>query len=380
VRSKFFARSSALLFALALTVFGYASVHAQEGEQVVVDEVIAQVNNDVIMLSALKREMKEAAEALVKSRGMTQAQAEAEVEKRKPELIATLVNEKLLLDKGKELELTSDIEAEVNKRMMDVAKEQNIKTIAELDQALTSNGLDPVAIRQTLRVELMKGAVLQREVDAKIYYGLNDNEMQTYFKAHQDKFRKPEVVKLSEIFLSFAGKNPAEVQNRANQLIQQARSGGDFRALATANSERMDNGVRVATTTGGEVGSFDLPNLREDIAAAIKNLPVGGTTDPIKTEEGISIIHVDARTPGSDAAAFNEQRVREAITQERAEKEREQYLQGLRNDAYIKIADSYSASVLPLLKVSSPITASSSATTNVKNVNEKKQKSKNKQP
>jgi hypothetical protein len=123
-----------------------------------------------------------------------------------------------------------------------------------------------------------------------------------------------------------------------------------------------------------------VPNLREDIAAAIKNLPAGGTTDPIKTEEGLSIIHVDSRTPGSDAAAFNEQRVREAITQERGDKEREKYLQDLRNDAYIKIADSYSAEVLPLLKVSSPITASSSATTNVKNVNEKKQKSKNKQP
>src|SRR5262245_20022065 len=92
-------------------------VTAQEGEPVVVDEVIAQVNDGIVTLSQLKREMKERVVTL-KNNGMTEAQATAEVEKRKAELIATLINEQLLLQKGKELDFTQRVEDEVNKRML----------------------------------------------------------------------------------------------------------------------------------------------------------------------------------------------------------------------------------------------------------------------
>ena len=76
------------------------NVLAQEGEMTVVDEVIAQVNDEVITLSMLKRETKERIEAL-KQQGMTQQQATEEVTKKQAELIATLINEKLLLQRGK---------------------------------------------------------------------------------------------------------------------------------------------------------------------------------------------------------------------------------------------------------------------------------------
>src|SRR5882757_9375041 len=104
---------------------------AQEGELKVIDEVIAQVNDDVITLSMLKRETKERIEAL-KQNGMNEQQATDEVTKHQFELIATLINEQLLLQKGKELELASGVEAEVNRRMLDVAKEQGITTIVKL--------------------------------------------------------------------------------------------------------------------------------------------------------------------------------------------------------------------------------------------------------
>src|SRR6185295_3241039 len=106
-----FAASISFLFLVLATPCAVA----QEGELQVVDEVIAQVNDDVITLSMLKRENKERIEAL-KQGGMTEQQATEEVNKRQPELIATLVNEQLLMQKGKELELSSDVEAEVNRR------------------------------------------------------------------------------------------------------------------------------------------------------------------------------------------------------------------------------------------------------------------------
>ena len=144
---------------------------AQEAELTVVDEVIAQVNEDVITLSMVKRESRERIESL-KQNGMNAQQATDEVTKHKAELIATLINERLLLQKGKELELTADVEAEVNRRMLDVAKEQGITTIEKLDQAMKESGLDPVQTRQSLRQELMKQAVMQQEVDRKIYFSV----------------------------------------------------------------------------------------------------------------------------------------------------------------------------------------------------------------
>jgi peptidyl-prolyl cis-trans isomerase SurA len=344
---------------------------AQEGELQVVDEVIAQVNDDVITLSTLKREMKEQVEAL-KQNGMPDQQATEAVSKRQPELIAMLVNEQLLMSKGKELDLAGEVEAEVNRRMLDVAKEQGISSMEKLEEAMRQNGLDPTATRQTLRTEIMKQMVIQREVDSKTFFGLSMDELKKYFELNRAKFRKPESVTISEIYLSLAGKNEADVKARAEQLAAQLRAGASFAALAAANSEREINGVRAAPENKGKVGTFEVPNLREDIAAAIKSVKVGGISDPLKTADGYQVLRVDERTAGSDASVFNEQKVREAITIERSPKERETYLQNLRNEAYIKIADNYRTAVEPLLKLSTPATAAKTDSSAAKNSSKKK--------
>lgn len=326
-----------------------ATVNAQEGELVVVDEVIAQVNDSVITLSKLKREKQERIQTL-RQNGMTEQQATEEVNKREAELIATLINEQLLLEKGKELELANEVEAEVNRRMLEIAKEQGITTIEKLDQALVASGHVPAEIRQTMRTEIMKQAVIQGEVDRKIYFGLTPEELKKYFEANRDKFKKPESVTLSEIFLSLAGRNEADVKARADELVAQLRAGTDFGALAVANSEREMNGQRTAPQNKGFVGTFDLPSLREDIAGALKNVKVGGVSDPLLGPDGYQILRVDERTAGSETPTFNEGRVREAITVERSPKEREAYLHRLRSDSYIKIAEAYRDSVEAQLK------------------------------
>jgi parvulin-like peptidyl-prolyl isomerase len=353
------------MFVFGILALVPSSTFAQESELQVVDEVIAQVNDDVITLSMLKRESKERIDTLRQS-GMSQEEAEAEVAKRQPELIATLVNEALLIQKGKELDLSSEVEAEVNRRMLEVAKEQGITTIEKLEAAMRESGVDPVATRQTLRTEIMKQFVIQQEVDRKVFFGSTIDELKKYFQEHQEKFRKPESVSISEIFLSSAGKNEAEVKARAMELVTQLRAGANFGAVAAANSEREVNGVRIAPQNKGKVGAFEVPNLREDIANAIKNVKAGSVSDPLRTNDGYQILRVDERTPGSTTATFNENQVREAITIERGEKNREEYLQGLRNEAYIKISDNYRAAVAPILKLAPEKTAENtgSSTTN----------------
>jgi peptidyl-prolyl cis-trans isomerase SurA len=344
--------------AIVLGVFAITGV-AQEGETTIVDEVIAQVNDDVITLSMLKRETEERIKALMQN-GMSEQQARDEVAKHGPELIATLINEKLLLQKGKELDMAADIEAEVNRRMLQIAQEQGISSIDKLIIAMKESKLDYEEIRGTMRVEMMKQAVLQQEVDRRVYLGFSSAEIKKYFDTHPEKFRKPESVTLSEIYLSTNGKDPAAVQAKALELIAQARAGGDFSKLAAANSEREKNGKRSAPEDGGKVGEFDLPNLREDLVAALKNVPAGGVTEPIRTPEGIQILRVDARTPGGATPTFNDNRVREAMLMERQQKEREDYVQNLRNEAFIKITEAHRAAVEPLLKIKQPTAAKSS--------------------
>ena len=350
MKSKFLFLVGTLIFAFSILSLTPARVVGQEGELQVVDEVIAQVNDDVITLSMLKRETKERIEAL-KQNGMNEQQATDEVTKHQFELIATLINQQLLLQKGKELDLASEVEAEVNRRMLDVAKEQGITTIVKLDQAMRESGLDPVNIRQTMRAEMMKQAVFQQEVDRKVYLGLSMDEVKKYYEANKDKFRKPENVTLSEVYLSLTGKNEADVKARAVDLVTQLRAGADFAKIAAANSEREKNGVRTAPQDKGLVGTFEVPSLREDIAAAIKNVKEGEATDALKTPEGYQILRVEKRTPASTTPSFNDNQVREAMTIERQPKERESYMQNLRSEGFIKISENYRAGVEPLLKL-----------------------------
>jgi peptidyl-prolyl cis-trans isomerase SurA len=346
----------AAFFAVLILTFSATSVFAQEGEMQVVDEVIAQVNDDVITLSMLKKETQERIEALKQS-GMTEQQARDEVAKRQNELIATLINEKLLLQRGKELDLSNEVEAEVNRRMLDIANSQGITTIDKLYEAMRQSGLVPEDVRRTMRSEMMKQAVLQQEVDRKVYLGFSSDEVKKYYDAHPDKFRKPESLKLSEIYLLTTGKDEAAVKARAIELVTQARAGADFAALAAANSEREKNGKRTAPDDKGYVGEFDFPNLREDLATALKDVKAGGVTDPIRTNEGYQILRVDTRTPAGTTPTFNDNRVRETMLLERQPKEREAFLQNLRNEAFIKVTDAYRAGVEPLLKIQAPVAA-----------------------
>src|SRR3954471_4856476 len=122
------ARLALALAALVLAVAAAPLARAQEAAPpVVLDEPVAQVDNYVIMLSQLKRENNEFRETLVKQRGMTPEQAEAELQKKQPEIILNLINEALLVQKGKDIpRLPEDVEAEVNREVMRVAKDSNI--------------------------------------------------------------------------------------------------------------------------------------------------------------------------------------------------------------------------------------------------------------
>lgn len=335
MKSRLSSRLWAASVVLGLLTFTSAPARAQEAKQVV-DEVIAQVNDDIITLSRLRSESQRRIEAL-KRTGLTEQQATDEVTKHRDKLINALIDDLLLVQKGKELGLSEKVEDEVNQRLHELSIDPGNPAKQKLYEEM----------RLTLRTEIMKRAVYEQEVDSPIFFSLSVEELHAYFDAHKDKFRRPESVTLSEIFLSSVGKDEAQVKLKVDQLLAQLHAGADFAKLAAANSEREEKGQRLAPTTGGKVGTFQLAMLRDDVAAAIKNLKVGTVSNPIRTNDGYQILRVDERSLAGNAPVFNQNRVREAMTIERSPKAHEEYLQRLRDAAFIELAKNYQSAAAP---------------------------------
>jgi hypothetical protein len=322
------------------------SINAQETELKVVDEVVAQVNENVITLSGIKRQSKEVVDALIEA-GKTRAEAEAEVNSKQGELIVNIINEEMLLQKGKEIGIEADVDAEINNRFREKMLELNLKSVDKLFEVMRASNLDPDQIREMWRKQLTKDLVMQREVDAKVYYGWTSKEIKDYYEKNKAKFTKPETVTLSEIFLSFAGRDENAVKAKAADLVKQARAGADFAKLVIANSERPD-----IQQTKGKVGTFtisQITNISEKLIAPIKATKQGDVTEPIILDEGVEILRIDERVAASSESVFDETEVRKAMTYEKLPDERRKYLSNLRQESYIKINEAYRPLVAPIL-------------------------------
>lgn len=335
--------NSAILL-IAILFLGVFSVAAQETETVVVDEVVAQVNEGVITLSRIKREINAAVDTFVQE-GKSREEAQKLVESKKGELIANIINEELLVQKAKEMGADSEVEARVNQQLGQKLKELNLKTLDELYKKMEEAGVDPEEIRTNLRSQIMRDMVFEREVDGKIYWGIPSKDIKAYYEKNKDKFTKPETVTISEIFLSFAGRDEASVREKAKSLVAQLRGGADFEKLALENSERPD-----VQQTKGKAGTFDVKSLDVKFAKPLESVKVGGYTDPIDVDNvGLEIIRLDERSKASSEAFFDENQVRRVIAFERIPEERKKFMTTLRRDAYIKINDTYRPLVSPIL-------------------------------
>ena len=328
---------------LAFATLAVIAVPAQETEERVVDEVIAQVNDGVITLSKVKREIKGIVDADVQQ-GKKREEVEKAIEEKRGELIANLIHEELLVQKAKELGLESEIEANVNRRFLEIMKQNNLKTLDALYQEMEKNGVNPQEIREIWKKQATRDMVLQKEVQAKVYWELGGKELKDYFEKHKAKFTKPETVTVSEIFLGFAGRDESAVREKAKQLVAQLRGGGDFDKIAKENS---DPGV---VTQGRGTDKLKASDMSQMLAAALKDIKVGAFTDPIAADQlGVVILRVDARDKASSESYFDENAVRMAITIERAPERQKAFLATLRSESYIKISDSYRPLVSPIL-------------------------------
>lgn len=317
---------------------------AQETQTRVVDEVVAVVNDGVITLSRIKRESKNIVDTYVQE-GKTREEAQKIVDEKQGELIASLINEELLVQKAKELGLDKDIEDTLNQRMAQIMKENKIKTVEALYAEMEKQGVDPKELRETWRKQAIRERVLQREVQSKVYWDANGKQLKDYYEKNKSKFTKPETISISELFLGFAGRDEAAVRDKAKQIYAQLRSGADFAKLA------KENGDPGAVTEGtGKAEKLVVSQLVEKIAVPLKGLKAGDVTAPIEIEQlGITILRVDERELASSESIFDENAIRMAILNEKMPTEQKKFMSKLRTESYIKISDAYRPLVSPIL-------------------------------
>lgn len=327
-----------------LTAITVATGFAQETETKVVDEVVAQVNDGVITLSRVRRELKEIIDAKV-AEGMKREEAQKFGEEKQGELIANLINEELLLQKAKELGIDDEVEASLNQRFLDLMKQFNLKTIDSLYEEMRRQNVDPQEMREVWRKQATRERVIEREVQSKIYWTPTATQLRAYYDKNKSKFTKQESVTISELFLSFAGRDEAAVRQKAKDLLAQLRGGADFVKMVAENSDRPN-----AANNKGKGETIPMKELDPRFAEPLKGVGIGGYTEPIETSGlGLSILRVDERQAASDESEFKENAVRIAMLQESFPEASKKFLAKLRADSYIKISDTYRPIVSPIL-------------------------------
>ncbi|HKV42752.1 MAG TPA: peptidyl-prolyl cis-trans isomerase [Blastocatellia bacterium] len=326
---------------LAIAVILLASVAARAQEPELVNEIVAQINNDIITRADYIQALKDFKEELTRQmQGKTQAEIDAQYQKLKPTVLNVMIEDLLLEQKAKELNI--DVEADVNQQMIAIAKENNVPDVIEFEKQLKAQGVDPEQARAALRKRLQHEYVIQREVLAPIFQSVTDKERHDYYDKNKDKFVIPGEVALSEIFLPFEGSTAEDVEQRARRLVAQLRAGGDWVEAVQKNSPP----TRPSRAQNGKMGSFKLEDLNAAVKATISSLKPGEITDPVKLQDGFQIIRLDDRKAPS-IHKFEEPEVQNlldrAVAFDRAEDARVKYLKELRAEAYIDIKPNYAA-------------------------------------
>lgn len=126
----------------------------------------------------------------------------------------------------------------------------------------------------------------------------NDAELRQKYEASKEDFKTPQSAHVLHILVKVPQGAPADVdaaaKAKAEGIVKQLRAGGDFAALAKANSDDPSS-----STKGGDMGWVDMGQTVESFERAIFSVPLNQISDPIRsTEFGYHIVKVVERRDG----------------------------------------------------------------------------------
>jgi hypothetical protein len=187
---------------------------------------------------------------------------------------------------------------------------------------------------------------------------------QKYYDTHKAEF---EFAKLSGIFVGFnAPGTPASnaanarteeaAHEKVNELEKKLAAGGDFSALARAESEHS------SASKGGDLGNIPINDpqvqIPADIKTAVAKLQPGQVSEPVKIPGAYLIVKLDARevTPFDRAKSGIEQKLQTERSTNVVKKETEKYAIHVDDQAFFSNGGASTASSPKIPSLQRPAT------------------------
>lgn len=296
-----------------------------------VEEIIARVNDQVISTSDYNRALQD-----LDQQSQQHQWTEQQLMDQKHNLLRDLIDQQLLLSRGKQLNITG--ETDLIKQLDAMRKQYHLDTMEDLQKAAEAQGVSWDDFKASMRNHLISQEVIREEVGSKI--NITPSEVQAYYEAHKDDFNQPEQVRLSEILIPTAdpdnAEQVAEAKQKADEDEAKLKGGEDFATLAKAVSGGM------TAANGGDLGEFRRGQLAKVLEDDTFDLKAGQYTEPIRTKQGWIILKVTEHTAaGIQPLKDVEPQIENAIGMEKMQPALRAYLTKLREAAYIEIRDGY---------------------------------------
>ncbi|MGV8804691.1 MAG: peptidylprolyl isomerase [Polaromonas sp.] len=268
-----------------------AAAPAQPQQQQQADFIVAVVNSEPITNSEVRIR-------LLRTEQQMQQQGMAMPPRR--ELLAQLL-ERMISDKA-QLQLAQSSGLKIDDNVINGAVEsvarQNQLSVEQLRTRLKADGIDYAQFRSEIRDELLVTRLRQREVDAKVT--VSEQDIDQYLGDQQGRNgaggAAPQLLNLAEILVAVPeNATPAQLaslQAKAQQVLERARAGADFAALASEASASPTRG------NGGEMGLRSADRYPPLFVEATQELRAGGLAGPVRSGAGFHILKVIEKRKG----------------------------------------------------------------------------------
>jgi peptidyl-prolyl cis-trans isomerase SurA len=335
------------------------------GQAEVEEEIVARVNNQIVTRSEFQRSKDQLKDEVKQQDPNGADKLYAEREK---DVLRDLIDQQLLLDKGKDLSITGD--PDLIKRLDQMRKDMKLDSLEDLEKEATKQGISWEDFKQNLRNQIITQKVIGEEVGGHL--SITKEEEQKFYDEHKDKMEQPEYIRLSEILVapkvvappaptaahdpnapasSTPGAQPpvdqaasqaAEVaalsvaEAKANDLLKQIRDGAKFEDIAKKYSDGP------SAPEGGTLGTFEHGKLAKELEDKTFAMKAGEVTDVIRTKQGYVILKVlDHQMAGIPPMKDVMPKIQDALYYEKLQPALRAYLTKLREEAYIKIIPGY---------------------------------------
>jgi peptidyl-prolyl cis-trans isomerase SurA len=308
-------------------------------KSVIVEEIIARVNNSIITLSDYQKSDAQLHEEIAhECQGCTPDKMDGLYRDRQKDLLRDLIDQQLLVQRAKDQGVS--VETDVIKRLDEVRKQNNLQSLDDLEKAIEGEGMSWEDYKAQIRNTLLTQEVISKEMRGRIIIG--DDEIKKFYEEHPKEFTRPEQVVLGEIFLNTTDKSPEEtavIQRKAEDYLNRLKKGEEFAEMAKRYSEGS------TAKEGGPLGTFERGQLSKQLEDATFSLNKGGLTDVIQTKTGFEVLKVvDRYQAGLQPLEKVRREIENEIYMKKMQPTLREYLAQLREESYVTVKPGFTDS------------------------------------